>query len=124
MAEEEKAPKEIKEETNTTTELPSEELEATASEKEETPIDQTAIDEAENNDQILDTDNPIKEEEVSPAPEVEIVEKSEATTASEKSSNHFEDDEEFDFDSEGFDDEYSSKDRAAMEKLYEDTLTE
>ncbi len=30
----------------------------------------------------------------------------------------------FDFDSDGFDDEYSEADRKAMEKLYEDTLTE
>lgn len=30
----------------------------------------------------------------------------------------------FDFDGEGFDDEYSEADRKAMEKLYEDTLTE
>lgn len=31
---------------------------------------------------------------------------------------------EFDFDNDGFDDEYSEADRKAMEKLYEDTLTE
>lgn len=32
--------------------------------------------------------------------------------------------EDFDFDSDGFDDEYSEEDRKAMEKLYEETLTE
>lgn len=66
----------------------------------------------------------VKTEEPKAAPKAE--EKQEETEVKEEKKSYPEPEpmEDYDFDSDGFDDEYSKEDRAAMEKMYEDTLTE
>jgi len=67
-----------------------------------------------------------KEEKAAEAPKEEKKEEApKAKEAPKKVAPVIDEEDDFDFDSEGgFDDEYSEEDRKAMEKLYEDTLTE
>jgi len=102
---------EVKEEkktsTKTTAKKTEEKKEEKASAKEETKV-------PEANDENKEAPKAEKKEVETPKPE--------ESTKSEPQPTQQEDD--FDFDSDGFDDEYSEKDREAMEKLYAETLTE
>lgn len=112
-----KADEEVKEEKKASTKTTAKK-ETKASAEKATKKEETKSEEAPKKEEAVEAKaEPAKEE-------AKTEKKEEKKAATKKAAPAPEPQDDFDFDSEGFDDEYSEADRKAMEKLYEETLTE
>lgn len=117
--------KEVKEEKKTATKTTAKKETKAKAEKKETKKAEpkAAKEEVKAEEPKAETKAEVKKAE-EPKAEAKSEVKAEKSAAKKEAPAPVMDDDDFDFDSDGFDDEYSEEDRKAMEKLYEDTLTE